>query len=388
MGDRRDTFLAFAPPSLGEEEIEAVADALRSGWITTGPRTKAFEEAFAERFGAPSALALNSCTAGLHISLVVLGIGPGDEVCVPDITFCSTANVVVHTGASPVLVDVEPDTLNIDPDALERTITDRTRAVIAVHLAGHPADLDRIRQVTAARGIHLVEDAAHAVAASYRGHLVGSSENLAAFSFYATKNLATGEGGMLTGHPDLIEKARPLSLHGMSRDAWKRYDKAGNWRYNVAAPGYKYNMTDIQAALGLCQLEKLPSFQRHRRMLAETYNDCFSGCDLLELPADRAAVEHAWHIYLVRLRTEALTIERDQVIEELREANIGTSVHFIPLHLHSYYAERCGVDPDQFPVAGAAFPRLLSLPIHPGMTRADAELVAGVLTGVLEQNRR
>ncbi len=388
MGTHRDTFLPFAPPSLGEEEIEAVAETLRSGWITTGPKTRVFEEAFAERFGSPDALALNSCTAGLHISLVTLGIGPGDEVCVPDITFCSTANVVVHTGATPVLVDVEPDTLNIDPVALERVCTDRTRAVIAVHLSGHPAELDQLRSIAAARSIHLVEDAAHAVAASYRGQAVGSSDNLTAFSFYATKNLATGEGGMLTGHADLINRARPLSLHGMSRDAWKRYDKAGSWRYNVEAPGYKYNMTDIQAALGLCQLEKLPSFQRHRHMLAGAYSECFSGCDLLELPACRPEVEHAWHIYLVRLRTEALTIDRDQVIEELREANIGTSVHFIPLHMHSYYAERCGVTSGQLPVADAVFPRLLSLPIHPGMSRADAEQVAGILTDVLKRNRR
>lgn len=388
MENRRDTFLPFALPSLGEEEVEAVAETLRSGWITTGPKTKEFEDAFAERFGAPAALALNSCTAGLHISLVALGIGPGDEVCVPDITFCSTANVVVHAGATPVLVDVEPDTLNIDPDALERACTARTRAVIAVHLAGHPADLDRLRSIAADRGIHLVEDAAHAVAASYRGQAVGSSENLAAFSFYATKNLATGEGGMLTGHPDLIKRARPLSLHGMSRDAWKRYDKAGNWRYDVVVAGYKYNMTDIQAVLGLCQLAKLASFQRHRSMLAGAYYECFSGCDLLDLPACRSEVEHAWHIYLIRLRTEALTIDRDQVIEEMRSANIGTSVHFIPLHLHTYYAERCGMTSRQLPVASAAFPRLLSLPIHPGMSRADAEQVAGTLRDVLQRNRR
>lgn len=388
MENRRDTFLPFAPPSLGEEEVEAVAETLRSGWITTGPKTKEFEKAFAERFGAPDALALNSCTAGLHISLVALGIGPGDEVCVPDITFCSTANVVVHAGAEPVLVDVEPDTLNIDPDALERVITPRTRAVIAVHLAGHPAELDRLRAIAGDRGIHLVEDAAHAVASSYRGRAVGSSENLAAFSFYATKNLATGEGGMLTGHPDLIDLARPLSLHGMSRDAWKRYDKAGSWRYDVAAPGFKYNMTDIQAALGLCQLAKLESFQQHRSTLAGLYGEGFAGCDLLQLPASRPEIEHAWHIYLVRLNTGALTIDRDQVIEELREANIGTSVHFIPLHLHSYYAKRCGVSSAQLPVADAVFPRLLSLPIHPGMTRGDAEQVAGTLRDILERNRR
>ncbi len=388
MGNCRDSFLPFAPPSLGEEEVEAVAETLRSGWITTGPKTREFEEAFAGRFGAPDALALNSCTAGLHISLVALGIGPGDEVCVPDITFCSTANVVVHAGAAPVLVDVEPDTLNIDPEALDRACTPRTRAVIAVHLAGHPAELDRLRAIAGDRGIHLVEDAAHAVAASYRGKVVGSSDNLAAFSFYATKNLATGEGGMLTGHPDLIDRARPLSLHGMSRDAWKRYDKAGSWRYDVAAPGYKYNMTDIQAALGLCQLAKLDSFQQHRSMLAGLYDEGFSGCDLLELPARRPEVDHAWHIYLVRLRLEALTIDRDQVIEEMRSANIGTSVHFIPLHLHSYYAERCGVTSEQLPVASAAFPRLLSLPIHPGMSRGDAEQVAAILREILERNRR
>ncbi|MGH7504026.1 MAG: DegT/DnrJ/EryC1/StrS family aminotransferase, partial [Longimicrobiales bacterium] len=249
---RRASFLPFAPPLIGDDEIQEVVDTLRSGWITTGPKTRQFEREFAERFDAPGALALNSCTAGLHTALVALGIGPGDEVITTPITFAATINVIEHVGARPVLVDVEPDTLNIDPLAIERAITNRTKVIVPVHYAGHPVDLDSIHELADAHGITLLEDAAHAVAAKYKGRWIGACSNPVAFSFYATKNLTTGEGGMLTGEPHFLERARIISLHGMSVNAWNRYGNGGSWFYEVVLPGFKYNMTDIQASLGLC----------------------------------------------------------------------------------------------------------------------------------------
>src|SRR5438132_561210 len=261
---RRD-FLPFSPPLVGEEEIREVVDTLRSDWITTGPKAKRFEQDFAAYVGAPGALALNSCTAGLHTALATLGIGPGDEVITTPMTFCASVNVIEHVGARPVLVDVEPDTLNIDPRQIAAAVTPRTRAILPVHYAGHPADLDGIEAVAHPHGLTVVEDAAHAIPARYKGRFIGSGTNPVAFSLYATKNLTTAEGGMLTGEGAFLDRARVLSLHGMSRDAWKRYDQGGSWRYEVLLPGFKYNMTDIQAAIGLCQLRKQDAFQRRRR---------------------------------------------------------------------------------------------------------------------------
>ena len=265
---RRATFLPFAPPLVGQEEIDEVVDTLRSDWITTGPKTRRFETEFAAYLAAPGALALNSCTAALHTALVTLGIGPGDEVLTTPMTFAASVNVIEHTGARPVLVDVEPDTLNLDPQRLEAAVTARTKAVLPVHYAGHPVDLDAIREVAEAHRLAVIEDAAHALPARYKGRLIGSGPNPVAFSFYATKNLTTGEGGMLTAEPALLDRARVVSLHGMSRDAWRRYDQGGSWHYDILLPGFKYNMTDIQAALGLRQLEKLASFQRRRRQVS------------------------------------------------------------------------------------------------------------------------
>ena len=260
----RTEYLPFSRPSIGEEEIAEVVDTLRSQWITTGPKTKAFEAQFGAYVGAPggTSLMLNSCTSGLHLALAAHGIGPGDEVIVPTLTFAATANVVVHLGARPVLVDVLPDTLCIDPDAVERAITPATRVVMPVHYAGHPADLDAIDAIAERHGLQVVEDAAHSAPSSYRGTAIGARESLAAFSFYATKNLTTAEGGALTGATPLLERARQLSLHGMSKDAWKRFDRGGSWEYDVPLPGYKFNMTDIQASLGMHQLEKLRAFPR------------------------------------------------------------------------------------------------------------------------------
>ena len=381
----RSKFLPFSPPFISNEEINEVIGALRSDWITTGPKTKSFEEEFRGLLGSPSALALNSCTGALHTALATLGIGQGDEVITTTMTFTSTVNVIEYVGAKPVLVDVEADTLNIDPQKIAVAITTKTKAIMPVHYAGHPVDLEPIYDLAKRHGISVIEDAAHAFPAEYKGRKIGSGKNPVAFSFYATKNITTAEGGMLTGEEAFIEKARIISLHGMSHDAWKRYDKGGSWYYEVIYPGFKYNMTDIQAAIGLAQLKKVSCFQKRRREIVKAYNEAFKGQDALELPVERAEVTHAWHLYVLRLNLDVLTIGRDHFIEELRIRNIGTSVHFIPIHLHPYYRDKYGYKPEDFPVAYSNYLRILSLPLYPRMTDED---VADVIEAVLDIVKR
>jgi dTDP-4-amino-4,6-dideoxygalactose transaminase len=385
----RKEFLPFAPPLIGEEEINEVIDTLRSSWITTGPKTRKFEAAFADRLGAPGALALSSCTAALHTALVSAGIGPGNEVITTPLTFIASVNVIEHVHARPVLVDIERDTLNIDPVRVEAAITPRTRAIMPVHYAGHPVDLDPILELAARHDLVVIEDAAHALTASYKGRLVGSQGNPAAFSFYATKNLTTAEGGMLTGAPDFLERARVIGLHGMSRDAWRRYQKGGSWAYDVVMPGFKYNMTDIQAALGIVQLAKLDRFQVRRRQIVAAYQDAFAvWADVFEVPVERPSVTHAWHLYVLRLRPNALRIDRNAFVEELSTRNIGASVHFIPVHLHSYYAQKYNVSPAGFPVTRSAYPNLLSLPLSPRMTDQDAADVIDAVYDIVIRHRK
>lgn len=385
---RRRTFLAFSPPNIGEEEIREVVDTLRSDWITTGPKTKAFETAFTRFVGGRGALAVNSCTAALHTALVTLGIGPGDEVITTPLTFAASVNVIEHVGARPVLVDVQPDTLNIDPERIARAITPRTKVLLPVHYAGHPADLTPIRDLARSHGLTVVEDAAHALPARYHGRLIGSDPNPVAFSFYATKNLTTAEGGMLTGDPAFLERARMVSLHGMSRDAWKRYEKGGSWFYEVLLPGFKYNMTDVQAAMGLWQLHKLGAFHQRRREIAERYTSAFADDPALEPPVARSGVEHAWHLYVLRLVPEALRIDRDRFIEELAARNIGTSVHFIPIHLHPYYRDKYGFAPEDLPIAYQNYRRLLTLPLHPRLSDEDVADVIEAVLDLVRANRR
>lgn len=385
---KRAAFLPFSPPCVGEEEIAAVAEVLRSDWITTGPRTKEFERLFGEAVGAPATLALNSCTAALHTALVTLGIGRGDEVITTPMTFAASVNVIEHVGATPVLVDVEPDTANIDPAAVEAAVTPRTRAIIPVHYTGHPAEMDALWAIADSRRLAIVEDAAHALPASYKGRSIGSGTNPVAFSFYATKNLTTAEGGALTADAGFLDRARVVSLHGMSRDAWKRYDKGGSWFYEVVLPGFKYNMTDIQAAIGRVQLAHLASFQARRRAIVAQYAEAFARCDALELPVERPEVEHAWHLFVLRLRPGALSIGRDAFIEALKERNIATSVHFIPVHLHPYYRDRYRLAPDRLPVAYAHYQRALSLPLHPRLSDADVADVCEAVLDVVDKHRR
>ncbi|MBI3248528.1 MAG: DegT/DnrJ/EryC1/StrS aminotransferase family protein [Deltaproteobacteria bacterium] len=393
---KRATFLPFSPPLIGEEEIAEVVDTLRSGWITTGPKTKRFETDFAAYINAPAALALNSGTAALHIALAVLGIGPGDAVVTTPMTFCSTVHVIEQVGAQPILVDVEPDTLNISPSKVAEVIKKfqvpsskfQVKAILPVHLYGHPCDMDAIGEIAQKYELAVLEDAAHALPAKYKGRFIGSGNNLTAFSFYATKNLTTAEGGMLTGAVELLERARVLSLHGMSRDAWKRYDKGGSWRYEVIAPGFKYNMTDIQASLGLWQLKKLDRFQQRRRQVVAAYNQAFGCREELEIPVERPGVEHAWHIYALRLRPETLRIDRDQFINELTAQNIGTSVHFMPIPLHPYYRDKYGYRPEDFPVAYENYLRLISLPLNPRLTDQDVNDVIEAVLDIVKQHRR
>lgn len=396
----RNEFLPFSPPLIGDDEINEVVDTLRSDWITTGPRVKRFEEHFAQFVHAPDALAVSSGTAALHLALLALGIGPGDAVITSPLTFCSAVHVIEHVGATPILCDVEPDTLNLDPrrvhDRIEKIQNDlglRVKAIMPVHLYGHACDRDAILKVAAEYNLAVIEDAAHALPALYKGRPIGSLSAtdsvpvLTCFSFYATKNLTTAEGGMLTGHQGLIEQARRWSLHGMSRDAWKRYGPSGSWAYDVVCAGYKYNMTDIQAALGIHQLKKLPQFHSRRCAIARRYNAAFAQREELQLPHERNDVQHAWHLYVLRLNLSCAGLSRDQFLDALRLRNIGCSVHFIPIHLLQYYREKYGFAAEDFPVALDAYYRIVSLPLSVRMSDQDADDVIAAVTDILDEHK-
>jgi dTDP-4-amino-4,6-dideoxygalactose transaminase len=392
MKSMRDTFLPFARPSISEEELEAVVDSLKSGWLTTGPKTREFEEEFANYVGAKHAIAVNSCTAALHLSLVGLDIGPGHEVITTPLTFCSTVNVIVHQGATPVLCDIEPETYNLDPGLVEEAIGENTKAVIPVHYAGLPCDMERIADLARENRLDVIEDAAHAAGSRYSpGDRVGSCSNsrTACFSFYAIKNLTTGEGGMVTTNDTSIaERIRLNSLHGISKDAWNRYTAKGSWYYEVVSPGFKYNMTDIQAALGLVQLKRLEQFIATRTEYSSIYDEVFSDMDEVVTPPEGVNSLHSRHLYPIRILTEKLTIDRNNFIEELRRKNIGTSVNFIPVHLHPYYRTRFGWKPGDFPVAEKIFEGLVSLPLYPAMTRADVQYVARSVRDIVTARSR
>ncbi len=383
----RSEFLPYCLPLIGEEEISEVVDSLRGGWLTTGPKVKRFEEDFAQYTEARYAVAVNSCTAALHLSLVGLGIGPGDEVIVPTMTFCSTANVVVHTGARPVLVDVD-DYLEIDPAAMARAITPRTRAIIPVHYGGMPCDLDEIHRIAEHHGIPVIEDAAHAVGARYHGRMIGTHSLATCFSFYATKNMTTGEGGMITTNdPVFADHVRRLALHGMNRDAWKRYGESGSWYYEVTEAGFKYNMTDMQAALGIHQLGRLEGFNNRRREIADRYHQAFGNLPELRLPETLPGRTNTFHLYPVQLRHEATNLDRETFIGALKKARIGSSVHFIPVHRHPFYSQNLGYKPSMFPVAERRYHGLVSLPLYPKMTDRDVQDVIDVVTETIRESR-
>jgi dTDP-4-amino-4,6-dideoxygalactose transaminase len=386
-----EPFLPFALPEIGDEEIAEVVDTLRKGWITTGPKAKRFEAAFAQFLGDETGgeglhcIAVNSATAGLHLALEALGIGPGDEVITTTHTFTATAEVVRYLGADVKLVDITPATLNIDPVRIEAAITPRTKAIIPVHYAGLAADMDAVHAIAARHGLAVVEDAAHALPTTYKGRKVGTLASAATvFSFYANKTITTGEGGMLvTRDEKLADRARVMRLHGMNRDAFDRFTaKVPSWYYEVVAPGFKYNLTDIAAALGLHQLAKAERFAAARRAIAQQYDAGLAGLPVILPPQPLPGDEHPWHLYVLRLRPEA-RLGRDALIEALFARGIGCSVHYIPLHQHPYWRDRYALAAADFPHSQAAYEAMLSLPLYSRMTEQDAERVVGALRELL-----
>ncbi len=383
-----EDFLPYNLPDISEAEIEAVVDTLRSGWLAPGPRAKAFEADFAAGVQAKHAIAVDSATAGLHLALVALGIGPGDEVITTPTTFVATVNTIIHTGATPVLADIEADDHCIDPEAIERAITPRTRAIVPVHHGGAACQIDEIGAIARQHGLRVIEDAAHALGTYVGESPVGGFSDLTVFSFYPTKNVTTARGGMVTTNDDaLAARCRLYALHGMNDDAWDRYTARGSWAYQVTAPGYNYAMSDFQAALGHVQFGRLPEFQAKRRKLASVYHERFAEMPELIAPRERTGTTHAWHLYVLKLRAGALDIGRDEFIVKLRERGIGTSVHFIPVHHHPYYRETYGWAPGDFPVADASFETMLSLPLYTRMSEADAGRVASAVAELVEQHR-
>jgi dTDP-4-amino-4,6-dideoxygalactose transaminase len=388
VAEAAPAFLPFALPDIDDAEIDAVVACLRSGWVTTGPATRQFEQDFKDYLGGEvEAISVNSATAGLHLALESLGIGPGDEVIVPTLTFTATAEVVRYLGANPVIVDVEAGHMNIDVGAVEAAITPRTRAIIPVHYAGLACDMDALLALARRHGLRVVEDAAHAFPTRYKGRLVGTLDSdVTVFSFYANKTMTTGEGGMVvTRDPELARRVRLMRLHGISQDAFNRYvSRTPAWYYEVVAAGFKYNLTDIASSIGIQQLRKIDRFWQRREQMARRYHEALARLPLrLPAAADGAAGStHAWHLYPVRLAPEA-GISRDELILQLSQRGIGTSVHFIPLHRQPVWRDACGLSPDQFPVAERCYERVLSLPLYTKMRDADQDRVIAALHELL-----
>ena len=381
----RSSFLHPLKHSIGKEEIDEVVDTLKSDWITTGPKTFKFEEIFFEYVNSKYAIAVNSCTAALHLAVIALGIGNCDEVITTPYTFAATAEVVINANAKPVFVDVEKDTYNIDPAKIEEKITDKTKAIIVVHYAGHACEMDKIMEIAEKYDLYVIEDAAHAIGSKYKDQKIGSIGDATCFSFYATKNITTAEGGMITtNRGDLADKMRILSLHGISKDAWKRYSSEGSWYYEIAYSGYKYNMSDLQASIGIHQMKKLDQMQKRREEIADMYNKSFGQIPQITIPTVKSYATHAWHLYPIQVNSDLLSINRNEFIEALKAENIGTSVHFIPLHLHPYYKEKYGFKGDDFPNAESLYKNEISLPIYPNMEDKDVEDVISAVKKIID----
>ncbi len=379
------TFLPFALPSIGEEEIAEVVDTLRSGWLTTGSKTKQFEREFAAHVGAPHALAVNSATAGLHLAVDALGIGPNDWVVTTPYTFTATAEVIRYVGADPLFVDIDPETLNIDPAAVTAAMhaQPRVKAILPVHFAGLQCDMPRLLDTARRFGIGVIEDSAHLMPSAGSESSRALRGDVSTYSFYATKTIATGEGGMVvTADAAMAERMRTMRLHGINRDVFDRYSSSvPSWYYEVVAPGFKYNMTDIAAAIGIHQLRKAEAFQLRREAIARRYSEALVDLPLRLPPHPRSGELHSWHLYVIRLALESIKIDRDDFIRRMATEGIGTSVHFIPLHLQPYWRDRYGFKPEDFPAALDAYRRAVSLPIYPRMTDDD-------VTRVIETVRR
>ncbi len=386
----RDTFLPFSTPAIDDAEINEVVDSLKSGWITTGPKVKRFEEEFRSYVGSPFAVALSSATAGLHLTLLALKIQEGDEIITTPMTFASTVSMIILAGATPVLADIEPGTLNIDVNEVRKKITPRTKAVIPVHFAGQACDMDPLFSLAREHNLTVIEDAAHAAGTEYKGKRIGSLDSISIFSFHPNKNITTGEGGMVcTRDEDLAEEVSLLKFHGMSREAWKRFSASGTPNYDIMLPSYKYNMMDIQAAIGIHQLPKLDGFIDKRRTIAEFYNREFADVVELALPAYAPYEQrHAWHLYTPLVRVEQLTIDRDRFMAELKKHNIGSGLHYKAIHHHAWYRENMPIADTDLPNASYASERILSLPLFPKMTEEDAADVVAAVKDVIAANRR
>jgi dTDP-4-amino-4,6-dideoxygalactose transaminase len=381
-GRKRKDYLVFGSPLIEEPEIQEVVDTLRSGWLGTGPKVSKFEDIFKEYTGAKFAIALNSCTAGLHLAMLVSDIRQGDEVITTPLTFCSTANAIIHTGATPVFVDVEKDTMNIDPEKIEGAITPRTRAIIPVHLAGRPCDMDAITDIAQRHDLIIIEDAAHCIEGWYRGKKIGNIGDMTCFSFYVTKNIVTGEGGMVTTNREIwADKIKMYGLHGLSKDAWKRYSDEGFVHYHVVFPGFKYNMMDIQASLGIHQMKRIDRYLKRREEIWERYNKAFSNLPVICPVEPEKNTVHARHLYTLLMDIDKIKKIRDDVQQELHEQNIGTGIHFMSLHLHDYYRKTYGFKPNDFPNAKWISERTISLPLSAKLSDTD---VGDVIEAVRE----
>ena len=377
----QNPFIPFSRPWIDETEIEAVSEVLASKWISTGARVREFERAFAELIGVKHAIAVSSCTAALHLSLVVTGIGIDDEVITTPYTFTATAEAIRYVGAKPVLVDINPETLNIDVNRIEKAITPKTKALMPVHIAGLPCEMGTLHHICQKHNLLLIDDAAHAIPAEYKGQSIGTLGDLTAFSFYANKNITTAEGGMITTNSDAYaEPLRTMRLHGIDKDAWARQSKRSIWRYDITTEGYKYNMTDIQAAMGLCQLMKINKMHERRQNIIQIYNDELSKIPQINVPAvpDEMS-KHAWHLYIIQLND----VDRDLFVETLRDENIECSVHYVPLHLFDFYQKQYGYSVGDFPCAERVFEKVVSLPLHPALTESDVHVVINTIKRIL-----
>ena len=388
----RTDFLSFHRPYIAKDEIQEVIDTLKSGWLTTGPKTRQFEKEFANYIGSKHAITVNSGTAALHLALDAIGLKQGERVILPTMTFAATAEAVIYFKAKPVLVDCQRDTFNIDLDQVEEYLDKnpyKVRAIIPVHVAGQPCEMDRVLEIAKRFNLKVIEDAAHALSAKYKERVIGRIGDIAAFSFYVTKSITTGEGGMVTTDDDeYAEMIRKMSLHGISKDAWKRYTSEGSWYYEILRPGYKYNMTDIASAIGIHQLRKCDLLYERRKEIAQMYTRAFKEMEEIQEPAVKLYIQHAWHLYIIQLNLDKLSIDRASFIQEMKNRNIGTSVHFIPLHMHPYYRKTYGYKPEDFSGAKYVYERIVSLPVYPKMKKEDVEDVIWAVKDIVAKYRR
>lgn len=381
-------YIHFAQPLFGKEEKREILSVLQSGWVTLGPKVGQFEEEFAKYVGAKYAVAVSSCTAALHLSALVAGLGKGDEVITTPFTFAATSNILFHVGATPVFVDIDEKTFNIDTAKIEAKITPRTKAIMPVHYGGQPVDMEKVVKLAKKYNLKIIEDAAHAIGTEYKGRRIGAIGDLTCFSFHPIKNISTGDGGMITtDNKDYAEKLMLLRLHGMSKEAWKRHAKAGSWKYDILSAGFKYNMTDLQAALGIHQLRKLDTFIAKRESYAGIYDKLLGKIAEITLPYVEKNIRHARNLYTVMIDTSRLKINRDDLVERLKEANIGVSVYFIPLYHFSYY-QKLGYKKTGLPITERIYQKIISLPLYPKMRLADIYYVAKTVKGLIEKNRR